>query len=147
LLVGTVLVVGMSALIVAVSTDLLDALDITPETWRIAAGIVVGIAGIRVLALPQRAEEPELQGMWRALVPVAFPLLFTPELVALVTIYGSTESAGHAIAGVAVAAALGLATGVLVLRRPSLWLATARFLGAVLILGGIALVIEGIRDV
>ena len=64
--------------LVAVSTDLLDALDITPETWRIAAGSIATLVGLRVLAAPLRAEEPQLHGRWAALVPVAFPLLITP---------------------------------------------------------------------
>ncbi len=133
--------------LVAVSTDLLDALDITPETWRIAAGSIATLVGLRVLAAPLRAEEPQLHGRWAALVPVAFPLLITPELVALVSLFGATEPATRSIGGLIAAIALGAATGAVAHRRPSLWLAGARLFAALLILGGLAMIVEGIRDV
>ncbi len=147
LAVGTAIAMAVSAVLIAVSSDLLAALEISPETWRMAAGIVIGIVGVRVLAFPQRAEEPQLSGSWAGLVPVAFPLLITPELIALVTIFGATEPAVRSIGGVAAALALGLGSGFAAYRRPSLWSATARLFGALLILGGIAMLVEGIRDV
>lgn len=147
LVTGAVITLAFASLLIGVADDVLDALDITPETFRIAAGVVAGLVGIKVLALPTRAEEPELSGVWKALVPVTFPLMITPELVALASIYGATESGGVAIGGVAIALLAGAGAGLLRQRRPRLWLASARFLAAFLILAGFALVVEGIRDV
>ena len=144
---GAAVTLFVGFLLVAISTDLLDALEITPETWRIAAGAVATVVALRVLAVPGRAEEPQLKGPWAALVPVAFPLMITPELIALVSIFGATEPATRSVGGLIVAIAVGAATGTLVVRRPSLWLAGARLLATVLILGGLAMIVEGIRDV
>jgi small neutral amino acid transporter SnatA (MarC family) len=144
---GALIAFAVSALLVAASVNLLDGLQITPETWRIAAGVVAALAGVRVFVAPGRADEPELDGRRAAVVPVAFPLLITPEVVALVAIFGATESAAVSIGGLAVALAAGVATGALRRLRPSVWTAGARMLAAVLILAGIALIVEGIRDV
>lgn len=144
---GAVLTLGVGIGLVAWSTNLLDALDITPETWRIAAGVIATVVGLRGLALPDRAAEPELGGKWAAVVPVAFPLLITPELVALISIFGATEPATRSLGGLALALAIGAATALVAHRRPGLWLAGARLFAAVLILVGLAMVVEGIRDV
>lgn len=144
---GAAITLVAGLILIAVSADLLDALDISAETWRIAAGMVATIAGFRVLAFPSRADEPELSGAWAALVPVAFPLLISPELVALVSIFGATEPATRSVAGLVVALALATAAGLAGHRRPSLWLATARLMAALLVLAGVALIVEGIRDV
>lgn len=144
---GAAFAMGVGLLLIAVSTDLLDALDITPETWRIAAGMVAALVGLRVLAFPGRAEEPRLGGLRSAIVPVAFPLLLTPELVALVSIFGATEPATRSVGGLLVALTVGVAAGAVRHRHPTLWLAGARLFATVLLLAGLALVVEGIRDV
>ena len=82
MLLGAALVIAAGAGLVAVSTELLDAIEVTPETYRIAAGTVAALVGMRVVVFPGRAEEPQLNGMWASVVPVAFPLLLTPELIA-----------------------------------------------------------------
>ena len=146
-LAGSILTLVVGAGLVAVSADLLDVLDITPETFRIAAGALAAVTGLRVFGWPDRVDEPELEGWRAAFVPVAFPLLMTPQLAGLIIIYGATESAVLAVGGLATALAAGVAAGLLGHRHPTLWLAAARFLGAVLLLGGLALVVEGIRDV
>lgn len=146
-LVGAGVTLAFGVAIVALSTELLEALDITSETWRIAAGMVAAVVGFRVLAFPDRPDEPRFAGGWAALVPVAFPLMITPELVALVSIFGATEPATRSVGGLITAVALGAASGAIGHRHRALWLAGARFFAAVLILGGVALIVEGIRDV
>jgi small neutral amino acid transporter SnatA (MarC family) len=144
---GAAAALGVCFVLVAVSTDLLEGLAITPETWRIAAGMIATIMGWRILATPGRPEEPRLRGRWEALVPVAFPLLLTPELIGLVSIFGATEPATRSIGGLVVAVAIAVGSGAIAHRRPTLWLAGARFFAALLILAGLAMVVEGIRDV
>ena len=133
--------------VVAFSTDVLSALDITPETARIAAGMVAALVGFRVLVSPTRTSEPRLGGNLAAVVPVAFPLLLTPELVALVLIFGATEPAARSVGGLGLALLVGVFAARMAHRRPTVWLASARLLAAVLILVGVALIVEGIRDV
>jgi small neutral amino acid transporter SnatA (MarC family) len=82
-----------------------------------------------------------------ALVPIAFPLLFTPQLAVLAILFGATESFAPAWGWLAVGVGAGVAVGALRYRRPELWLAVARLFAALLVLLGIALVIAGIRDV
>lgn len=144
---GVAITLGVSALLVALSAHLLDGMQITPETFRIAAGIVAALVGVRVTVAPARKEEPELTGGWAALMPVAFPLLITPEVTALVLIFGATESAAVSVGGIATALAIAVALGMLRRRRPSLWTASARLLAALLVVAGVALIVEGIRDV
>ncbi len=147
-LVGGAAVVLLAGLaLAAASESILDALDITPETWRIAAGTVVALVAIRVLVVPGRPAEPELTGPWASIVPVAFPLLLTPELVALISVYGATESLGTTVAALAVALAVSVAAGLLRRTRPRLWIATTRLLASGAVVAGFALIVEGIRDV
>ncbi|MGH2687120.1 MAG: hypothetical protein ACRDJP_16775, partial [Actinomycetota bacterium] len=62
----------------ATSEPLLDAIDVSASTFRIAAGVVVAIGGGVRLADPLPRPEPSAAG-WRAgLVPLAFPLLLSP---------------------------------------------------------------------
>ena len=144
---GAAVTLVVGAALVAVSSSLLDGLDIMPETWRIAAGMVATVVGLTVLAFPSRADEPRLPGNRTALVPATFPLLLTPELVAFVSIFGATEPATRSIGGLIAALALGIAAARIGYRCPTLWLAGARFFAALLILSGVAMIVEGIRDV
>jgi small neutral amino acid transporter SnatA (MarC family) len=147
LLLGALIVVALTAGLVAAATSILDALDITDETWRIGSGIVVGLVGIVTVVLPSAGDEPVLDGWAASIVPVAFPLLITPQLVALAVVFGATESFGLAFVMAVVAIGAGVATGLMRVAHPSLWRATSRLLGALLVIVAIALVVEGIRDV
>lgn len=123
----------------------LDVLDLTDETWRIASGAVAVLAGGRYLALSPGSTLPELTLPVHAVVPVTFPLLLVPELAVLVVLYGATDS--FALLALGSAVALGAAVG---------WGGTAdgpvnrglvRLLAALLVVVGIGLLVAGIRDV
>ena len=58
---GSLLALGGLWAVAAGSGPLLDALEITPETFRLAAGIIVGIAGLRTMVVARPAAEPELE--------------------------------------------------------------------------------------
>ncbi len=145
LVVGAAMVAGVGLILVLAADGILDALDISDETWRLAAGVVCGLVGARALVAPRLGEMPLPSGP--ALVPIAFPLLFTPQLAVLTILFGATESIATAWGWLAVGVGAGVAAGGLRYRRPELWLALARLLAAVLVILGIALVIAGIRDV
>ncbi len=132
--------------VAAASGPFLDGIDVSPEAWRVAAGVVLLAAGVRVVVSPRAAAEPGLAGYGAALIPVAFPLLLTPELVML----GVSAGADLGTATTSLAAAIALA-GVAVIpyeRFPAtVAAAAARFHGAFVVVGGLALIVEGIRDI
>jgi len=147
LLAGSALVFVITAALALSAETVLEWFQITPESWRMASGIIVGLVGARVLVAPQRADEPVLDGWGAALVPVAFPLLFTPQLAALAVLFGGTESTGVAVGMLALAMVVAVAVGMMRRTRDALWLASARFFGALLIIVAVLEVVEGIRDV
>ncbi len=147
LLAGSALVFLITAGLALSAEAVLDWFQITPESWRMASGLIVGLVGARVLVAPQRADEPVLDGWGAAVVPVAFPLLFTPQLAALAVLFGGTESTSVAAGMLALALVVTVAVGMLRRTREALWLASARFFGALLIIVAVLEVVEGIRDV
>jgi small neutral amino acid transporter SnatA (MarC family) len=144
---GSGLAILLAAVGLAVADPLLDALDISPESLRIATGAVLLVAGARTLVVPRPAAEPAAR--LQVLVPVLFPLLVTPELALVLLGAGADERNAAAVAGIAAALLLALA-GTLVERTPvatALFVQGSRLLGAVLVLAGVAYVVDGIRDV
>jgi small neutral amino acid transporter SnatA (MarC family) len=62
---------------------LLDALDVSEPSFRIAAGVVAALAGAIDLFRRPPSPEPALEGWGAALVPVAIPLVARPALLVL----------------------------------------------------------------
>jgi hypothetical protein len=112
---------------------LLDWLAISPESWRIAAAVVLGAAGVRTIVWPSATTGPFAA------------VLVTPELAALAVSFGADEPAGRVLA----AAALGLVPALLAVRarRRDTGALAAQFLAALQIVVAIALAVSGIRDV
>jgi len=146
---GVAVAFGVVAALAGWSGPLLRSLEITPETFRIGAGFVAVIAGAVVLAVPRPAAEPVPRGWRAALWPVAFPLLAGPEVLALAVATGSREGVPATLAAAGAALVALLALGFLPRRplpdRVLVW--ASRVLGAVLLLVGIWLAVDGIRDV
>ena len=107
------------------------------------------LEGARALLLARPATEPELAGLGAAVVPVLFPLLLTPGVVALALAAGGDDMAGEAVG------ALAIAFGAVVLttwiprgeRADPLLAAGGRLLGAAEIAAGIALAVDSLHDV
>jgi small neutral amino acid transporter SnatA (MarC family) len=146
---GALLALGSAAAVAAVGGALLDALDISPETFRLAAAIVLALEGARALVLGRPPNEPELGGLGAALVPVAFPLLLTPGVVALAIAAGGDAVVTEAVIGLAFAYALVLLATFVPRgeRAEALLVAGGRILGAAEIAAGIALSVDALRDV
>jgi small neutral amino acid transporter SnatA (MarC family) len=144
-LIGLAAAVGLAVL----SGPLLDALEITPETFRIAAGLVAAVAGIRSLVWTRPAGEPQFEDWRAALWPVAFPRVLTPEVAAFALTAGSLEGVLPTAGGLAVA--LGALAGLGEVRRTERTDGFLRWLGAVLamilVAAAVFLMIDGIRDV
>lgn len=150
LVLGMLLTLGLAAAVGAVGDPLLDWLRITPETFQIAAGVILVVPGIRWLARPEPPAEPRMGGLAAALVPVTFPILATPELTALVISFAVTEGLARMLGALATAfvglAILGpVSTSGLIPRR--LLVLSTRFLGAAALVMAAALVVDGIRDI
>jgi small neutral amino acid transporter SnatA (MarC family) len=148
---GAALVLVVLVGLAAVANSLLDALDIDEASFRIAAGLVLLVAGGRDLLLRPPAAEPALAGWRAALVPVAIPLLFRPEIAVLAIAAGADDGLA-ATAGAAVSA---FALTVISARAPSElsqsamrardWL--ARLTATVLVVTAVDLAVDGILAV
>jgi len=148
------LVVGGALLILTVaglawwSGPLLDSLQITSETFKIAAGFVAVLAAGYAFVVAVPAPEPELTG-WRAGIwPVWYPRLLGPEVMFLAVTAGTGSGVmATTAASAAAVAALGALAPVRgpVARRVLVWL--GRLFAAALVLAGIWLTVDGIRDV
>jgi small neutral amino acid transporter SnatA (MarC family) len=146
---GAAVAFGVVAALAGWSGPLLRWLEVTPETFRIAAGFVAAIAAAVVLARPVPAAEPVPRGWWAAVWPVAFPLLTGPEVLALAVTTGSLEGVPATLGAAGATLAALVATGLIRRRtlpdRVLVW--ASRVLGAVLLLVGIWLAVDGIREV
>jgi small neutral amino acid transporter SnatA (MarC family) len=124
----------LAAVAIAVAGDLLDALSISPESFRIAAGIVLAATGLRDIVWP--TAEPS--GPFGA-------ALVTPDLAAVAISFGADEPTGKALGAAAIA--FVVVAGALAVRRRDALVRGAQFLAAVEIVVATALVVSGIRDV
>jgi small neutral amino acid transporter SnatA (MarC family) len=145
-------VVGALAVCAAalVGDPLLEALDVSESSFRIAAGIVAALAGAIDLFRRPPSPEPALGGLRAALVPVAVPLVARPALLVLAlgagADVGALAAVGAMAVGVAVLTAAAAAcppdgAGGRVLRWAGRLLATA------LVACGVVLAIDGILAV
>src|ERR687895_260894 len=91
--------------VAAVGGPLLEALDVSEPSFRIAAGIVAGLAGAADLFRRPPPSEPSLPGWRAALVPVAIPVGARPALLVLALGAGADRgvlvTAGAMAAGIA----------------------------------------------
>jgi hypothetical protein len=126
---------GLALIVVGAvfAEDLLDALAISPESFRIAAGLVLGAAGLRTIVWPQPS------GPFAA-------ILVTPSLACLAVSFGADEATGEVLGAAAIALAVVAIAAAAHPREPAAGLAT-QFLAALQVVVGVALVISGIRDV
>ena len=127
-LAGAALIVGATVL----ADGLLDALSISPESFRIAAGLVLAATGVRTIVWPTPA------------APFA-AILITPELTVLSLSFGADEPNARVLAA-ALPAFLVLALASRARRRDTSAVA-AQFLAALQLVVAVALIVAGIRDV
>jgi small neutral amino acid transporter SnatA (MarC family) len=130
--------------------SLLEALDVSEPSFRIAAGVVAAIAGAADLLRRPPPPDPALAGWRAALIPVAIPVVARPALLVLALGAGADRgvlvSAGAMALGIALL--IGLARGWptegprgRVLR----W--AGRLLAAALVACGVILAVDGVLDV
>lgn len=145
-LVGTVAAAALLVGISAAADPILDALDVNLGTYRLGAGVVLAVAGLRWLAAgaPMGTTEPTTDVRLAGFV--FFPTLLTPSAAVLAVSVGAEE--GAASAGVAAVAAVVIAgVGVYFRRRVPELLAQGlvRLFGAGAIVIGIIVAVDGVR--
>lgn len=143
---GTVVAFGLLAALSVLADPMLDALDINLGTYRLGAGVVVTVAGLRWLAagpvatVEEPASDRSLAGF------VAFPVLLTPGAAALAVSVGAGDGVLTAVIGAAVGVTAG---GAAVHFRRALpeWVVggLVRFLGAAAAVIGVIVAVDGIR--
>jgi small neutral amino acid transporter SnatA (MarC family) len=149
LILGALLALAGVAALAGWSGPILDALEVSPETFRLAAGIVIAVAAMVTLGRPRPTEEPEAKGWASALWPVAYPRLLSAEVVALSLTTGTKEGVAATLVAAAVAFGVTVALG---------WLPRTEFTDRVLVNTGrvvtvglaivaVYLMVDGIRDV
>jgi small neutral amino acid transporter SnatA (MarC family) len=146
---GTIGGVGV-CVVAALADPLFDAIDVSDPSFRVAAGIVAGIAGIADLFRRPPPPEPSLPGWRAALVPVAVPVAARPALVVLAL--GAGADQGVLVSAAAIAFGVALLVG-LVARVPTGGAAgralrwAGRALAAGLVACGVILTVDGVLDV
>lgn len=125
---------------------ILDVLEVSLGTFRIGAGVVVAVSGLRwlVAGAPKDAIEPETD--LRLAGFVAFPTLLTPAAAVLAVAIGADDGLGAVAVGAGIAIALGGA-GIYARRSipHALALAGVRLVGAGAIVVGAGLLVDGLR--
>jgi small neutral amino acid transporter SnatA (MarC family) len=149
LLIGSAIAFAAGLGIAAAASELLSWLDVSSETFRIAAGLVLAVEGAWTLVRPQPGPEPVLPSRLAALVPVSFPLLLTPGLVTLSLAAGADLGVGQTCG--ALACGLVLLLPILRIerdtRRAALIAPAARLIACLEIIAAAGLALEGLRDV
>ena len=133
--VALALAAGIALVVVAVvfADDVLDALSISPESFRIAAGIVLAVTAVRTLLWPAASAAPFAA------------VLITPERGCRAPRWGAAAPRGRT--GGAGAAARGVGATAAAARLPIPAALTAQLLAALQVVVAVALAISGMRDV
>jgi small neutral amino acid transporter SnatA (MarC family) len=145
---GAAIALALFAVAAAAGQRLLDFLVVAPETFRIAAGIVMAISGgMAVLGL--RTFEGDPEPGWRGgLFPLAMPLMASPAALVAAISYGVDDGASKTLNAMLVPLAVATA---LVALRVERWQtassAISRLLGALLVVVAVGLIIEGVRAI
>lgn len=139
---------GLCAVVALVSGRLLDGLSISPESFRIAAGIVMAPFGL-VAMIRRWPMAEEIEPNWKAgIAPFGLGLLAGPPSLAAAVTYSCDE--GKLITIAALAIAMLPAVGHLAFTKmgSTRWVDwVARILGAILLIESANLVIRGIQAV
>jgi small neutral amino acid transporter SnatA (MarC family) len=142
------LIAGAIAVVCAgVSEPILDALDVTLGTFRVAAAVVLGLAGARwlVAGAPVVAGDGPADGPGRIVVPLLIPVLVTPQLVVVSVSVGADEGVAVVAAGAAVSLALACIAAVLPKGRRAAWTAGLRLVAALAVAVALGLAVDGVR--
>jgi len=146
--VGCAVAAALFALAVLTAQRALDFLDIEPETFRVAAGVVMAAMGV-VGLWPRRAGPAALPSDWRAgIYPLGLPLLAGPAGLMAAVSYGADK--GNGVVLLAILPALAIAAMLALLAGPRLRFAAltlAPLTAALLVAVAAGLIVSGVRDI
>jgi small neutral amino acid transporter SnatA (MarC family) len=145
-LAGTVVAGVVLVALAGFADPILDALDVNLGTFRLGAGVVLLVAGLRWMAVgpPASAAEPVNDARLGGFV--FFPTLLTPAAAVVAVSAGAEEGVAVTAAAIAVAVLAG-GVGVYLRRRiPELVVnGLVRLLGGGAIVAGIVIAVDGVR--
>lgn len=129
--------------------DMIDFLEVEPETFRIAAGTVMLVVGAYAAWRARvAATMTDAPGWQAALFPLALPLLVGPAGVVAAISYGVDEGGGRTfLALLPVLALAALAMLAPAERYLAAFDAVARLTGALLVVVGAGLIVSGVRAI
>jgi small neutral amino acid transporter SnatA (MarC family) len=133
----------------AASGVVLDMLDVSDATFRIAAGVVLGLAGARWLVFGASAVDVDTPvGSWRRVgVPLLIPTLVTPQLAMVAISTGADDGVLAATWTSAIALVPAWLAATMSKRRRLGWVVGSRFVGALGVAVAFALVVDGVKSV
>ncbi|MCC7365529.1 MAG: MarC family protein [Dehalococcoidia bacterium] len=142
---------ALISLFAVAGQDVLDLLDISPESFQIAAGVLLVLPAIRLVERGEVFEANPYAGPTSfdaAVVPLALPMLSGPGALALATSTSETIGAGQTIAAAGMIFALVLAVfaAAAVFFRfihPAVLRAAARIVGVVLMAIAVDFIVSG----
>ncbi len=127
----------------------LDWLQIEPESFRVAAGVVMATGGVYTVWFGRWGNHSnDAGGISGAVFPLGLPLLAGPAGLIAAISYGVDDGAGKTIGAVSVAVVL--AAGLLIARTnkaETMLDALARITGALLVVIAAGLIVSGVRDI
>ena len=141
--------VAVAVVCAGVSDPILDALDVTLGTFRVAAAVVLGIAGARwlIVGAPGVAGEGPAGGPGRVLIPLLIPVLLTPQLVMVSVSVGADDGVAAVAVGTAVSLALAWLATIVTKRHHVAWTAGVRMVAALAIVVALILAVDGVKTV
>lgn len=149
LLTAALIAMALYALAAGGAEPFLDWLQIEPESFRVAAGVVMATGGVYTVWFGRWGNHAHQgNGMPAALFPLALPLLAGPAGLIAAISYGVDDGAAKTIGAAAVAVAL--AAGLLAARAEKAAApldALARITGALLVIIAAGLIVSGVRDI
>lgn len=142
--IGVVAAAAVAVALIWVTEPLLDGLGVEPESFWIAAGLVLAAAGLVRVATPRGARPVPGGHDAHWAVPIAYPGVLGPELVLAAMAAGSH---GDSVAGTLAVAAGAAVVVVVPASGPFLVAATTRLVAAAQVVLAVALIVDGIRSV
>ena len=139
----------LTVAVALVADSFLDWLQVEPETFRIAAGIVMALGGgiAIIYARWRTVSDAETEGWLAGIFPLAIPLVLGPWVVAALMSYSVDHGEGMTIGAVLPAAAAGLALTATAWRPSAAIDAAARVLGLLLLVIAAGLIVDGVRAI
>ena len=143
--IGVLTLVGIAA----ASGPVLDAVEISPETFRIAAGFVLVIVATWMMFSPIPTLEPVPDGFASWFWPVAYPRVISPETIILTLSIGASDGLGSVWPGLGLAAGVLVALGLLRVGPMTgrVMSSLGRVAAMILVVVGVWLAIQGVREV